>query len=713
MRGTPTRTEEPVTAGGKANTLGILRDAGFNVPAFEMAPDSDEELRAVVERLGFPLAVRSSANCEDGKSTSFAGQFESYLDLQSFEAIREAVAGCRRAVGSSGVVDYCRRMSIDASKLRMHVIIQRMVQPTLAGVAFGIDPSTGEDRVVIEVCGGIADDLLAGRVTPLSDSHPLLLKYRSAITTLVQEVQAYLGHPQDVEFAIQDDVLYLLQSRPVTRIHFATDVGQWTNADFRDGGVSSGVCSPLMASLYELVWNESLKQCLREIKLFRDDFRASRTFFGRPYWNLGAVKDAVALIPGFVEREFDDDLSVAISYEGSGRTTPMNMTSLLRAIPTVLALPGFFRRRLRDARELLQSFHLIENRLEADLTTCDWHEFVTSEYLRVEATYFRTIYAVSLAKLDFQDSFPHCSYARLAAALPDIQHMAPLRDMRAFREAPSPEDMHKLIRKYRHHCRYGIDIRFPRWDEDEEFVREMICDIPDARGTDPRPAYLDYREQCQRSLPWWRRRKFNHKLDRLRTFVWLREELRDVSNRMYYLIRRKALQLADTRGLGNDIFFQSYSEIAVDDRSNIEDQKRIFQTYRDFAAPNEINGEQLLNGRVTGYELGAKSTEHRGIAASGGVATGSVFVAHNVQEALGAKAGAILVCPYTEPGWTPVLDRVAAVVTETGGQLSHAAVICREYGIPAVLGVPSATRYLKTGERCEVDGFRGIVTQLP
>jgi phosphohistidine swiveling domain-containing protein len=707
-------------AGGKAEMLRVLRDAGFNVPAFEMAPESNQELQAAIERLGLPLAVRSSANCEDGTHTSFAGQFESYLNLQSVEAVQQAVIKCRQAVASPGVREYCRRLGIDGNSLCMHVILQKMIQPTLAGVAFGIDPATGEDKVVIEVCEGIGDDLLAGRVSPLADNHPVFVKYRPAITKLIQEVQAYRGHPQDVEFAIEDDVLYLLQSRPVTRIQFSTDVGQWTNADFRDGGVSASVCSPLMASLYELVWNVSLKQCLREIKLFREEFLASRIFFGRPYWNLGAVKDAVASIPGFVEREFDDDLSVAIPYDGPGRTTPLNLQSLRRAIPTLLALPGFFTRRLRDARDLLENFQLTERRLEAELETCDWLDLVTKEYLHVEATYFRTIYAVSLAKMDFQDSYPQSNYSRLAAALPDIQHMAPLRAMRQFRRPPSPQELKQIIRNYRHHCRFGIDVRYPRWDEDEEFVSEMLSDIPDARGTDPRPAYLAYRNECRRSLVWWKRRKFDRKLDRLRTLVWLREELRDISNRMYYLIRKKALRLAEARGLGTNIFFQTFKEVAADDRKNIEEKKRIFNTYCNFAAPNEIYSEISREVRqrapiTSSLESQAHASgvlEYRGIAASGGVATGIVFVARDVEEALHAEAGAILVCPFTEPGWTPVLDRVAAVVTETGGQLSHAAVICREYGIPAVLGVASATRNLRTGERWEVDGFRGSVRRL-
>ena len=88
-------------------------------------------------------------------------------------------------------------------------------------------------------------------------------------------------------------------------------------------------------------------------------------------------------------------------------------------------------------------------------------------------------------------------------------------------------------------------------------------------------------------------------------------------------------------------------------------------------------------------------------------------IARTAEEALRVEAGAILVCPFTDPGWTPALERVAAVITETGGLLSHAAVICREYGKPAVLGLPDATRRIKDGERLRVDGGAGVVEREP
>jgi pyruvate,water dikinase len=251
------------------------------------------------------------------------------------------------------VAAYCARSGLDAAGLSVHVIVQRMVQPELAGVAFTIDPVNGSNRVAIEACAGLADRLLAGEQSPLPADHPLLQQHRPAIERTARQIQQYFGQPQDVEFAIAGGQLYVLQSRPITRIGFGPDVGEWTNADFRDGGVSSSVCTPLMWSLYELAWDRTLKGALRELRLFDGDFQAGRMFFGRPYWNLGAVKRCVAKLPGFVERDFDADLDVAATYAGAGRVTPVSAAGILRAAPTLWALGGFFRRQRRFDEEFL------------------------------------------------------------------------------------------------------------------------------------------------------------------------------------------------------------------------------------------------------------------------------------------------------------------------------------------------------------------------
>ncbi len=87
-------------------------------------------------------------------------------------------------------------------------------------------------------------------------------------------------------------------------------------------------------------------------------------------------------------------------------------------------------------------------------------------------------------------------------------------------------------------------------------------------------------------------------------------------------------------------------------------------------------------------------------------------VVHSLDDAGSLRKGEILVTRFTDPGWTPVLGLVAGVVTEVGGMLSHAAVIGREYGIPAVLNVPGATKALRSGQRVRVDGAIGTVVLL-
>jgi pyruvate,water dikinase len=171
---------------------------------------------------------------------------------------------------------------------------------------------------------------------------------------------------------------------------------------------------------------------------------------------------------------------------------------------------------------------------------------------------------------------------------------------------------------------------------------------------------------------------------------------------MYYLIRRHVLAIAERRGLGEDIFFMRFEEIIADDHSSIARRRERYESFRNFKAPNEIGSRFAFAPAPSRGAL-------RGIAASPGSARGVARVARTIEESMRVETGAILVCPYTDPGWTPVLDRVAGVVTETGGLLSHAAVICREYGIPAVLGVPQATARIGDGARVAIHGNEGFV----
>jgi pyruvate, water dikinase len=102
----------------------------------------------------------------------------------------------------------------------------------------------------------------------------------------------------------------------------------------------------------------------------------------------------------------------------------------------------------------------------------------------------------------------------------------------------------------------------------------------------------------------------------------------------------------------------------------------------------------------------------RGYAASPGVVEGVARVLMNVNDIGQIREGEVLVCPVTAPSWGPVFGKIAAAVSDIGGTMSHAAIVAREYGMPAVVGTGQATTKIRTGDRVRVDGDRGIVTIL-
>lgn len=698
------------TVGAKARVLRELADAGFPVPPFEVSPD---DLAAVMLRLGSPLAVRSCAAVEDGRAASFAGLFRSLLNVRTLGELEEAIITCLGSRDSLEVREYLRRHHIDAQSIEMNVIVQQMIPAKLSGVAFSIDPLTGEDRVVIEACEGLGEQLLSGRGRPVAADHPRLCAWRPAIVNLAQSVQRHFGAPQDIEFAIDDHRLWLLQSRPITRIQYTADSGVWTNADFRDGGVSASVCSPLMWSLYRRAWHDSLIGFLREIRLLApgEEFESARLFLGRPYWNLGAVKKCLATLPGFVERSFDRDLSVTPTYEGDGTVTPSTLRTVLRALPTAWKLRRFFIRQESAVRAFLGGgFEKLIQSHESRIGTGaeQLSALLTEDFWTTEILYFRTIFAASLAKLDLKEAFPEVDEVAFVGGLGPLRHLEPLARMRQLRQPATIEEdaIEQLLHQFRHHQPSGLDVIHPRWDEQRAYVQRLFAACHQAPAVCGTADIEDERRRQLARLPDRRRAAFARKLHRLRTFLFFREEMRDCSSRMYYLIRRSALAVAQERDLGNDIFFMSFDEILHDDRSGIASGHDVYERFRHLEAPNEIGGR----ASPSSMEPDPRNPGTiQGIAASRGRSRGIARIVRTADEGSRLERGVILVCPFVDPGWTCVLDRAVGVVTETGGLLSHAAVICREFGLPTVLGIQDATRRIRDGQMIEVDGDRGEV----
>ncbi|MBQ1080002.1 PEP/pyruvate-binding domain-containing protein [Nocardiopsis sp. B62] len=226
--------------GGKAANLGEMAAAGERVPAgfcvttaayASGTVPAERVARAYAALGGGRVAVRSSATAEDLPDASFAGQQDTYLDVEGADAVVDAVRRCWDSLDNERAVSYRRANGIDRADVRMAVVVQRMVDPATAGVMFTADPLTGSRaRTVVDAVRGSGTAVVDGSVEPdhyaLDDGRVPDLSEgcltRGQVLELAatgRRLQALFGSPQDVEWSHdRDGTLWLLQSRPVTAL---------------------------------------------------------------------------------------------------------------------------------------------------------------------------------------------------------------------------------------------------------------------------------------------------------------------------------------------------------------------------------------------------------------------------------------------------------------------------------------------------------------
>ncbi len=361
------------------------------------------------QALGSPLvAVRSSATLEDSHAASFAGQYDTFLNVQGIEAVVEKIQACWAGLWGERALAYMREQGLDPLQADMAVIVQVQGRAKAAGVLFTLNPLTGrEDEMVVEAAWGLGEAVVSGRVTPdryvlcardgqvlsqdICDQSVVLTSGESGVmeekplapeqhnqsvltdeelltlTELGWDVQRIYGFPQDIEWALVDDGFVLLQTRPLTSYSFDPNMGQWTSGNYRE--VLPGFASPLALSLsLEHDYGKGLSGVFRELKMgeVSPDIVWGRPFFGRAYWNVGMAKYFSAIVPGFRERVFDRTVGIEPTYEGDGLVTPWNPWTVLRALPVLFALNRLYKGVWRDGRDYRDRFlNEIEPALDA------------------------------------------------------------------------------------------------------------------------------------------------------------------------------------------------------------------------------------------------------------------------------------------------------------------------------------------------------------
>ena len=748
---------------------------------------ADEDMIAGISSMTDPsksYAVRSSATKEDLEEYSFAGQYNTYLNTKGAEEIASKVIDCYRSMFDKTGISYIAANRIDPDDLAMAVVIQEMVDSDLSGICFTVNPVTGNDKIMlIEVIKGLGENIVSGRVNPEQYGYDRYeMKAIENNGTLVDrdllekmgkvfaDIQLHFGYPCDIEFAVKDGELFILQSRSITKINYGDLKDIWTTADFKDGGVSASVCTPYMWSLYEYIWEYSFRKFLLDSKILTPkdvDKQLGEMYYGRPYWNLSVAKQALSGVIGYREREFDQEYGIKPTYEGDGHVTKATPGALVHIARMALAQKKILKERNENAetlkRDLLKTYE--EYRKNYDNNTIDdikarFKSLTHDIYLHSETTYFWQIFINTIHQSLYKDGLlkyvSESEYLTLLGSIENISHLLPFYAMwdlsrkiigdesakEYWNNTPAEEiaqnidsgkymlpGMKDIVDRFGYHSDKELDVTYPCYYEDPLPLVVSVKDMLELTGDfgpekDKKEGRLKSEaimHSLEKTLSASKYKKVRSKVDEMRRMLWWREEFRDVSTRFYYLIRVYTVELSKTltaEGVlekEEDIWMLKVANVwdYLDGKLTKEDlhdiilkNRKYYLSFRNYMSENEIgplSGGTDDAGRTDGASL-------KGIGANNGKITGTARVICDFSEIDRLQQNDILVTRFTDTGWTPKFAILSGIVTEYGGILCHAAIVSREYGIPAIVNCHDALTKIKDGQTITIDGATGIVT---
>lgn len=729
-------------------------------------------------------AVRSSGSKEDLADSSFAGQYETFLNVPK-EDVAKRILSCYQSMFSEHILSYLVDRNIDVSDMKMSVVIQEMVPSQVSGICFTVNPVTGVDKeMLIELAEGLGENLVGGKAAPVSIGYNWMdKKFVSGIEqTLVSsemldemadtfmKVMLLFGFPCDIEFAVYEGRLYLLQARMITRIKYQAYADLWTTADFKDGGVSASVCTPYMWSLYEYIWEYTLPKFILDSKILKPadlEKKMGDMFFGRCYWNLSVVKKTMSKIVGYKEREFDSEYGIRADYEGDGQVTGINPKSLTDIARIALAQKKILKTRNENAQNLkdalLKTYYERKEAYDSksidDIKTA-FYKVTHDEYLFSESTYFWQIFINTIHQSLYKDGLlkyvSESEYLTMLGCIDNISHLLPFYDMwdvsreirkneaiKAYWESTDTKKlvsdfasgktaenfpgMKEVIDTYGYHSDKELDVTYPCYYEDPsplfEAVKASVL-LDDSFGPEKdkiigtnnyKAIMAKIKEQSSSSTY----KKVDDKVVKMRKMLWWREEFRDLSTRFYYIIRVYTMELADQlvkEGVlkdAQDVWFLRVGDLwdyldgkkTANELQILIDRNRMYyNAYRNYISDNEI-GSVMGEGKVDNGRKGDLS----GLGANNGVVTAVARVIESFDEIDRLEPGDILVTRFTDTGWTSKFAILSGIVTEYGGILCHAAIVSREYGIPAIVNCTGAMDRIHDGDKITIDGTTGKI----
>jgi pyruvate,water dikinase len=724
---------------------------------------------------GGPVAVRSSATAEDLAGAAFAGQQDSYLNVEGTVAVLDAVRHCWASLWTDRAIAYRRHQEVGGSDLRIAVVVQRMVDADIAGVMFTANPVTGaRDEVIVDAGGGLGEAVVSGQVTPdhyRLDARGRVLEHtagraevviRSAagggvtrtteaaperallsesalieLARLGRAVTEHFGRPQDIEWAYASGRIWLVQARPMTalpppplklnRIRRKLGLQLMDYMSVRpypldmSGWVRPGIGRMVERMLGEIVGvRVDLSDSLPERDGVVDRYvpPAPRPTLATPFALVGLVRRALRYDPARWTADprfqrFSEAMAELEVVDPRDLDWPELMRHCHRTLETVDLITDlrvdYLPRTGVDLLRLIARLRVLGSPVSVGSITAGVRTRTgdANQALQELATCVRADAALC-------DAFTHSDTSTLLRRLDDDARFGEFRGV-----------LRSFLSEYGHRETLSpLLITAPTWSDDPapvlDIVKVIVAEPEPVTGPEPAVEAERRLMTSPRLRSPRRRAAVLRVVDAARHGVALREDTHFHGTRAMPVLRRalleagRRLQSAEILSEAKDVFHLNLEELEVvvaPDRLGSSDADRLRRAIRNRAARRaELTGSPMIAATDLRDPVGNNEALLSGVAASGGRATGPVRVIMGPADFGLIHSGDILVCPYTNPAWTPLFSRAAAVVVDSGGMGSHAAIVAREYGIPAVMGTAIGTTVLADGQPVTVDGDAGLIT---
>jgi rifampicin phosphotransferase len=604
-------------------------------------------------------------------------------------------------------------------------------------------------------------------IEPENQEQPALTNAQIVrLAQLGRQIEAHFGHPQDIEWCLVDDGFQIVQSRPITTLFPIPATGDHGNHVYVSVGHQQMMTDP-MKPLGLALWQLTTPRPMSEAagRLFVDVTQV----LGSPASRAGlleALGRSDPLIRDALQTLLDrGDFIPALPDEEPGEVPAYSAPATIETDPAIVAglversqasiaglkreirmqsgeaLLDFILADVQELRRILfdpQSLQAIMAGMQATWWLNDQLEAWLGEKNAVDTLTQSVPHNVTsemgLALLDVADVIrPHPD---VVAFLQDTEHENFLDELPKLAGGQEARDaIQAYLDEYGMRCVGEIDITRPRWSERPTTLLPMI--LGNIRNFEPGAGQRRFEQGRQKArekeqellarllaLPDGDRKAEQAKrmIDRIQTFTGYREYPKYGMVSRYFVYKQALLReaerlvQADVLRQREDIFYLRFGELHDVVRTNhVDDQlirqrEHAFRSYQALTPPRVMTSDgEVVAGAYRRADVPAGALT--GLPVSAGTVEGRARVILDMAEA-DLEAGDILVTAYTDPSWTPAFVTIKGLVTEVGGLMTHGAVIAREYGLPAVVGVERATRLIRDGQRIRVHGTDGYIEIL-